>query len=82
MHKIHNDTQRKTAGLCVFSGSIIRIFIFFVSEIFSHLARQLFFLAKQLAKHTVSVSGQQKFIRSSPRASHTCKKNLKALPLI
>jgi hypothetical protein len=52
---------------------------FFVTEIYSHLANCLFFLAKKLAKQTILVSGQQNFARTSQRASHTNKKDLMML---
>jgi hypothetical protein len=54
---------------------------FFVTEIFSHLANCLFFLAKKLAKQTILVSGQQNFARTSQKASHTNKNKIMMLPL-
>ncbi len=81
MHKIHADAKKKTTGRCDFQVQRYWIFKIFSSQK-SHLANCLFFLVKKLSKHTILVSGQQNFARTSQRASHTNKKNIMMLSLI
>jgi hypothetical protein len=54
-----------------FRDNDIRVLRFFVTEIFSHLAKG-FFLVKMLAKQTVFVSGQQRFVRNTEEISWCC----------
>jgi hypothetical protein len=73
MHKMQTDN---------FSDKDIGVLGFFCHRKFKPSSKGFFFLAEKHAKQTVLVSGEQKFVRTSQRASYTRKKNLMELPLI